>query len=75
MKPHIQKTEPIDLSQHRFREKTVTTIWQMLEANEEAYKSQLWQQIAPLFEHVDGYGLVIQQDMLRKAIFNDKEPA
>lgn len=75
MKPHIQKTEPIDLSQHRFREKTVTTIWQMMEANEEAYKNQLWQVITPLFEHVDGYGQVIQKDTLFKAIFNDKERA
>lgn len=75
MKPHIQKTEPIDLSQHRFREKTVTTIWQMMEANEEAYKNQLWQQLAPLFEHVEGYGPVIQKDILHRVIFNGKEPA
>lgn len=71
MKPHLTKNEPPDLTKERF----ATTIWQIMELHEESFKNQLWQQIAPLFEHADGFGQVIQKETLRKAIFNDKGAA
>lgn len=68
MKPQIVKSDIPDLT----KERITMTIWQIMEIHEEAFKNQLWQQIAPLFEHVDGYGQVIQKETLRKAIFNNK---
>lgn len=75
MKPHIQKSNAVDLSQHEMKKRFTTTISQIMELHEEAFKNQLWQQIAPLFEHVDGYGQVIQKETLRRAIFNEKGAA